>query len=439
MTTVTVTAPASKSLSHRAVICAALTMGRSTLSGVLESDDLERTIAIMNACGATIERTGEGEYSVNGLPGCPVGGTDEPVVLDVGESGTTCRLLTAFVAAGNGDFLITGRGRMHKRPVRPLTDVLEKLGVSIEWKGEPGCPPLLIRAAGLKGDVVDVDMSESSQYLSGMLLASIIARRQMTVGVTGDKVVSWPYVGLTLQAMEAFGAQFRVERLQEDGTWAEVPWREQIAIEPGKVRFHVVPSMILPQSHRVEGDWSNASYFLAAGALGPRPVRVENLLADSLQGDRAILELLARMGAKVGWDNDAVTVSAPEGGLKGIEADMSQCPDLVPTVAALAALADGPTRIFGAAHLRIKESDRIEAVATQLRRIGAQVEEHEDGMTVTPGPLITEPGVLSSFDDHRIAMGLSLFSLRGVRTEFDNPGCVAKSFPGFWEAWKQVV
>ena len=433
-------APASKSVSHRELMAAALAQGVSEVSGVLESQDLERTADILGRMGAQLTRLGPGAFRVRGMAGRPLGGDGEPLPLDVGESGTTCRLITAVAAAGRGSFLVRGRGRMHDRPIGALAEVLTRLGASLAFQEKPGCPPFVLEAAGLSGGVVDVDVSESSQYLSGLLLAAPMASGTLVLNVAGSKVVSWPYVALTLQVLTDYGIAFVVET-RDSGQWSKADWRELREAAPGRVRFIVSPGAYKAQNRRVEGDWSNASYFLAAGAIGPRPVTVSGLRRDSLQGDRVMLDILARMGADVTWDGDAVTVSPAE--LRGLDVDMGACPDIVPTVAVTASLAQGETVIRNVAHLRIKESDRLSAVATELGRFGVSVEVLADGLRIDPSTLPAEPRrepiSCTTYGDHRIAMCLSLLELAGERVALDDPGCVAKSFPEFWDKWRTVV
>lgn len=429
-------APSSKSVSHRAFVCAALAEGESLVTDALESDDLIRTRRCLSACGAGF-RMGPRGWEITGLGGGPRGGDETPADCNVGESGTTCRLLTAVLAAGTGRFLVHGEGRMHDRPIGQLTDALAPLGPRFVWQGRPGYPPFVIETRGLPGGEVGVSLEESSQYLSGILLASPLAASPTTVSVLGDKVVSWPYVSLTLSAMADFGAEVAVETL-EDGVWTRRDFTQVTGVVPGAIRFKVRPGTYRARAYAVEGDWSNASYFLAAGAVGPRPVRVSGLRRDSLQGDRTILDILAAMGATAAWDGQGgVTVSRPEGGLRGVDVDMGHCPDLVPTVCAVAAQAAGTTMIRNVAHLRIKESDRLDACATELRKVGALVETFDDGLAVTPRPI--QPGRavdFSTYGDHRMAMSMSLFELAGVEVRLDKPGCVAKSFPGFWDQWR---
>lgn len=438
---ITLQAPASKSVSHRMMMGAALAQGDSVVTRVLESKDLERTMDILRGAGAGIERLQPGEYAVSGLGGRPRGGKGEPLSCDVHESGTTCRLLTAVLAAGMGRFRIHGAPRMSERPIGELTAALESLGVSFDFEGKIGFPPLVMTTEGLSGGDVSIGMDESSQYLSGVLLAAPLAHAPLTVHIGGKNVVSWPYVALTLQALETFGVPFAVERL-EDGVWNVIDWRTLEQAEPGRVRFRMEPAVYRAGRYAVEGDWSGASYFLAAGAIGPRPVRMEGLRAESLQGDRVMLDILRDMGARIDVEADAVTVHPSA--LHGVDVDMGRCPDLVPTVAVVAAHASGPTRVRNAAHLRIKECDRIAVPAAELAKMGVRSEEHEDGLTVYGDPdLASRLGSLegiafSAHGDHRIAMSLALLELRGGRLVLDNPSCVGKSFPNFWECWDQV-
>lgn len=442
--TVTVTAPPSKSVSHRMLIGAALAAGDSVVEHVLESLDIERTADILRAAGARVERLGEGRFAVTGVAGTPAGGFDAPVSCDVHESGTTCRLLTAVLAAGKGRFRIHGAPRMHERPIGQLVDVLRGLGVRVTYEGRAGCPPLHIDSDGMSGGTTAIGLDESSQYLSGLLLAAPLTGG-LTVEVSGGKVVSWPYVALTLQALEDFGLGFRVEtRGSVHAGWQADDWRALREVRPGLVRFVVPPGVYRAGRYRVEGDWSNVSYFLAAGAVGPRPVRVTGVRIDSLQGDRAMLDILGRMGARFEREDNGV-VALPSD-LNGVEVDMGHCPDLVPTVAVTAAFARGVTRIRNVAHLRIKESDRLSAPAAELRKAGVRVDELDDGLVVHGA--LRRGGVARSGDgkvvpflsygDHRMAMSLALLGFAGVQSVLDDPACVAKSFPHFWNEWEKV-
>ncbi len=438
----TVQAPASKSVSHRMMIGAALANGKSTLSHVLESKDIERTIDILRGVGADIERLAPGEYAVTGVAGKPQGGGEHPLSCDVHESGTTCRLLTAILAAGSGTFRIHGAPRMHERPIGELTTALEKLGATCHFEYKRNFPPLIIKTCGLNGGECLIGMDESSQYLSGILLAAPMAHAPLTVIVGGSKTVSWPYVGLTLNTLKIFGIPFSVE-CKAASTWTKVNWRSLDDVHPGSIRFLLQPAAYQPGSYAVEGDWSGASYLLAAGAIGPESVRVEGLNTHSLQGDRAMLNILQSMGAHVEVEANAVTVFPSH--LHGITVDMNPCPDLVPTVAVLAAFAEGITTITNVAHLRIKESDRIAAPAAELARVGIRTQQHADGLSIEGHGQALQTTTqhiqaisFSAHGDHRIAMSLALLELYGGKITLDDPLCVRKSFPDFWDIWEQI-
>lgn len=462
---VAVTAPASKSVSHRYLIGAALADGVSTVRHTLESRDLECTRAILRAAGASMEQLPEstpasGAWRVTGMAGKPRGGAaDAPLSCNVEESGTTCRLLTAVLAAGTGAFRIHGAPRMHERPIGELTDTLRELGLDVTFEGKPGCPPVVLHAQGLNpslcGGAVTLGMAISSQYFSGLLLAAPMGKAPLAITLGGEKAVSWPYVGLTLQCLTDYGIDFDVAtRPDAQAGWTLLPpgaWRGLKAAHPGCLRVTVRPGAYRAGDYVVEGDWSGASYLLAAGALGLRPVRVKGLRADSLQGDRAMLDILRKMGARLSIAADAVTVYPSA--LHGVELDMGDCPDLVPTVAMLAAFAQGSTRIRNVAHLRFKESDRISAPARELAKTGVTVDELSDGMLVhglagrgngkPDHPCLPHGITLSAHNDHRIAMALALLDLRQpearVRNLLDDPTVVRKSFPQFWNIWEQLA
>ncbi len=435
----TITAPPSKSVSHRAVIAASLAAGTSRLSGLLDSQDISRTRDCMAAMGAEFLPQTDGSVIVSGTAGRPQGGdpeTGEVVVLDVGESGTTCRLLVAVAAAGRGVFEIRGHGRMHDRPIGELINALLPAGVTARYLEKPDCPPVVLATRGLAGGALSISLEDSSQYLSGLLLAAPLFQAPTRIEISGEKTVSWPYVAITLSTLADFGIPFAVMQRQDDA-WTTVDWKTLADVVPGRIRFDMTPATYRPRSYAVEADWSSASYFLAAGAVGKAPVTVAGLRADSLQGDRAILDILGRMGARIEHGEDGITVSP--GALRGQELDMGRCPDLVPTVAVAACFATGETVIKNVAHLRIKESDRIEAVAANCARAGAGVTSLPDGLRITPGPLPGGTRVeLSAFNDHRLAMSAALFELAGIDVALDNPACVAKSFPTFWEKWAAV-
>lgn len=455
-------APGSKSLSHRAIIGAALASGESTISGMLESDDTARTLDVFKACGAIVQRLAPGSYKIQGINGAPHNNNPEqdPLICEMGESGTSCRVLTPILAAGQGSFKVQGQGRLHKRPLGELVETLRELGSLIEYMEEPNCPPLLIKACGLGSgnkakDVLahcGISCDRSSQYLSGMLLAAPLIQGKaqgLCIKLEGKKAVSWPYVSLTLQTLQNFGLSFTVESLDDKGFWQKTDWRNLVEAVPGKLRFIVLKGEYQKRNLEVEGDWSGASYLLSAGAIGPAPVRVQGLRSNSLQGDKAIIDILAAMGAKIKWEGNSVTVSpAP---LRGITVDMGDCPDLVPTVLSVAAHATGETLITNVAHLKIKESDRMAAPAEELARLGIKVILDDSSMRLIPNyEALLKPKseqIFSAHGDHRLAMGLSLLGLPsgphgkrlpGFDVQIDDRKCVTKSFPNFWEEWDKI-
>ena len=439
--TLQVRAPASKSISHRMLIAAALAPGHSVVRHVLDCVDLERTRAILTDAGARIEPLGAGDWRVEGMTEGPRGSlsANAPLSCDVHESGTTCRLLSAVLSAGRGYFRIHGVPRMHERPLGALIEALRSQGVDCRCEVREGYPPLRLCAAGLPGGDVRLRMDESSQYLSGMLLAAPFCRTPLRLSLTGEKAVSWPYVGLTLQTLEDFGLHVLVEERRSGGIWQSADWRKLASVRPADIRLTVQPGRYACGEHTVEGDWSGASYLLAAGAVGLHPLCVTGLRQNSLQGDRAIAEILRAMGAPVEWTPEGVRVSPAA--LHGVDVDMGDCPDLVPTVAALAAVAGGVTRIRNVAHLRFKESDRLRASAGELRRAGVTVDEFEDGLAVHGlgrQPTVPQGTVFQTHNDHRIAMSMALFGLGEQPVVVDNPSVVNKSFPRFWEVWSML-
>jgi len=444
-----VNAPASKSISHRMLVAACLASGKSRLKGVLESADTKATSEILSSLGAEIKWEG-GDVLVEGLGGRIEHLGAEPLDCCVHDSGTSCRLLTAVLAAGKGRFRIHGSSRMSERPMRALTDALEKLGSKIIFEKKPGYLPFVLVAEGLDrkgrtlthGSELTVDTSQTSQYLSGLLLAAPLGRglHLVPVAQAADKLVSWSYAQLTLQALQTFGIGFQLAKRDDPGgVWRAVEWDGRINPESGLWRISVEQGSFEPGDYQVEGDFSNASYFLAAGALGKRPVRVANLNPMSMQGDRMIVSILRRMGAMVTVLDTGIEIAPPNGKLKGVDVNMGDCPDIVPTVAALAAFAEGPTLISGVAHLRIKESDRIAAPAAELRKVGCEVRELPDGMMIIPPAQLKAPDEpFETYNDHRMAMSMALFSCAGFDVQIKDPGCVGKSFPGFWDEWAKI-
>ena len=398
----TVPAPPSKSLTHRALVAAALAQGCSLIQDPLLSDDTRLTCDGLSRLGVRI-RYRDGSFVVEGDGVLPGSGE----VLDLGNSGTSLRLLASVAALGRSPVTLTGSARMQERPVGPLGDALARLGARVRYAARPGCPPVEVTGP-LRGGSVSVDGSVSSQFVSSLMLAGPRTPEGIEVRVDGTPV-SRNYLDLTVQVMARFGAV--VER-------------------EGYRRFLAPPGAYMGTAYRVEGDWSSASYLFALAAVLGGRVTVPNLDPASAQGDRRFVEAIAAMGCRVTSGPSGVTV-ARDGPLGGIEVDMSSAPDTVQTLAVVAAFAESPTRITGIGHLRFKESDRLAVTADRLRHLGAGATVENDALVVTPAPL--HGGVVDPVDDHRTAMAFAVLGLAAGNVTIADPGCVAKSWPGFWD------
>lgn len=405
--------PGSKSITQRALIAAALAEGESRLLGPLASEDTHYTAMALRAMGIEV-REEEGSWRVGGQ-----GGRIATPAADIflGNNGTATRFLTSVAALGQGEFRITGEARMAERPIQPLLDALLGWGVDIRSINGTGCPPLAIKAAGVAGGKTVLPEGKSSQYLSSLLLIAPYARRLAELEVRGE-VYSKPYVTMTLAVMAAFGVK--------------VEARADLSA------FAVPPGAYQPREYRVEGDASSASYFWAAAAVSGGRVTVSNVPHPSLQGDTALVEMLARMGCRVERSGRGITVAGPPR-LTGIEVDMADCPDVAPTLAVVAACAHGRTVIKNIAHLRIKECDRLHVMAVELSKLGARVEEGPDFLLIEgAGATVLHGAEIETYHDHRIAMCFAVAGLvvPGVRVHGEE--CVAKSFPDFWERWEKL-
>ena len=406
----TVTVPGSKSLTNRALVCAALAGGSSTIDGALVADDTEAMRTALAALGAGIARDrSSGRLLVTGTGGRLRPGPRE---LDVRLSGTASRFLLPVVALGEGEYRVDGAPPLRARPMGPVLDGIRSLGAEVRAEGRPGHLPVTVVApGGLEGGEVAVAGDTSSQFLSGLLLAAPYARGGVRLRLT-TALVSRPYVELTRAVMGAFGVDVTGEA---GGPVLDVP--------PGRYRG---------TAYAVEPDASTASYFLAAAALVGGRVTVAGLGAGARQGDARLADLLAAMGAEVERTGTATTVVGT-GRLQGLGAvDLSDMPDMAQTVAALAPFADGPTEVTGVGFIRGHETDRIAAVVAELGRLGVRAEATDDGFVVQPGT--PRPARIATYDDHRMAMSFALVGLRVPGVEIEDPGCVAKTFPGFWDA-----
>ncbi len=429
--------PGSKSITNRALICAALAEGTSKLVGVLDSEDTRMMIESLKQLGfklnadlanATLEIEGQGGV-------IPAHEAD----LYIANSGTSVRFLTALAALGYGRFRLHGTPRMHERPIQDLIDPLAQLGVRAECETGNGCPPVVIHADGLPGGMAKLRGGVSSQFLSGLLMAAPYATRPVEL-IIEDALVSKPYVEMTLAVMRSFGIDVPSTNLHH------------FQIAPGKYRAL--------KTYEIEPDASAASYFFAAAAITGGEITVEGLTRGSLQGDVAFCDCLGQMGCEIKVQGSAsdpkppalpggratnqhtphsITVTGPPPGkkLRGITVNMNAISDTVQTLAAVALFADGPTTITGVAHIRHKETDRIGNLAIELRKLGATVDELPDGLRITPGPL--HGAIVATYDDHRMAMSLSLVGLRLPGVWIENPKCTEKTYPAYFQDLSKLV
>src|SRR3989442_2977446 len=419
----TVKMPGSKSISNRVLLLAALSEGETRVEDLLDSDDTRVMLEALARLGVGIERQSDDSAVVHGVGGSfPVKSAE----LRLGNAGTAFRPLAAALALAGGEYRLSGAPRMHERPIGDLVDALRRLGARIEYSGTEGFPPLVVHAGRIRaGDKVRVRGDVSSQYLSALLMALPMTGTQTEIEVEGE-LISKPYVEITLNLMRRFGVE--VER---DG-WKTFTVPAKRYASPGEIR--------------IEGDASSASYFLAAGAIsglsGGGLVRVEGVGRASIRGDVGFAEVLERMGAAISMGEDWIESAAgaearARGKLKALDADLNHIPDAAMTAAVAALFADGPSTIRNIASWRVKETDRIAAMATELRKLGAAVEEGGDSIRVTP-PAALKPATIATYDDHRIAMSFSLAALGGIKLRINDPGCVGKTFPEYFEVLASV-
>jgi 3-phosphoshikimate 1-carboxyvinyltransferase len=401
-----VSIPGSKSITNRAMILAAMAQGRSVLDSVLLSDDTRYMSDALRVLGFIVEVDEDAHrITVGGRGGViPAHGGE----IFVGGAGTVMRFLVAMVTLGEGRFRIDGNQRMRQRPIGPQLDAMQRLGASVYSERDNNCPPVIVDAsrARFEGGETSIDARVSSQFVSAMLMPAPIWKAGLKLRVIGD--AARPFIDMTLRLMEAWGTNNSVEG-------------DQIVV-PGAQWYRA-------QRFAVEPDASSATYFAAAAALIGGAVKIEGLSSNSVQGDLGFLGVLQRMGARVSWHRDYVEVVGT-GQLAGVDVAMNAMPDMVPTLAAIAPFASSPTKIRNVAFIRHHESDRIRVLATELRRIGADVSETEDGLEIRPSTM--RPAPIETYDDHRIAMSFAVLGLKLPGTKIKNPGCVAKTFPDFF-------
>ncbi|HNZ64679.1 MAG TPA: 3-phosphoshikimate 1-carboxyvinyltransferase [Smithella sp.] len=401
--------PGSKSLSQRALVAAALAEGDSLIGNVLVSQDTAYLMEGLRALGATIEARKNG-FSVSGIAG---GLANNGRELFLGNNGTALRFLTALVCLGRGQYILTGEKRLCERPVGALADALKTMGVDIVTRNE--CPPVRINADGLAGGRVTLRDIESSQYVSALLLCAPYTAKGIDLNLEGG-VVSTPYIDLTIAVMKDFGADIR---------------------QTGTYEYHVKAGKIYRgRQYIVEGDASSASYFFMAAALLKKTIRVEGIQRESKQGDIRLLNVLEKLGCRVQSENNAVEITGNDLPGGDLVFDLNDMPDMVPTLAVLSAFRRGQTIISNVAHLRIKESNRLAAMVTELNRCGIEAQERSDGMIIHGGKM--HPATIETYNDHRIAMSFAIAGLvvRGI--DISDKKCVDKSFPSFWEELKKL-
>ncbi len=397
-----VAVPGSKSYTHRIFIAAALANGSSTVVNALDSEDTRLTLGALVQMGATTDN--RRPVVIGGFGGRPRPCTSP---LYLGNSGTSVRLLTGITALGKGRYHLTGTDRMGQRPIADLLESLAQIGVPTRCEKANGCPPLTVEGGRITGHSLKIKCSESSQYLSALLLMAPCTARGLDIEVDGDPV-SKPYIDMTVAIMNRFGIE---------------------VVRSGYNRFTVAGNQqYRPGTYTVEPDCSQASYFWGAAAITGSAIKVKSLNHETRQGDIRLVQVLEEMGCTVSREPDGITVTG--GRLRGVTVDMGDMPDMVPTLAVVAAFAAGKTTITNVAHLRGKESDRLLAVATELGKMGIETQCRKAGIVVNGG---TPQGAeIETYNDHRIAMSFAMAGLKAPGTVIRDPGCVEKSFPEFW-------
>ena len=399
--------PGSKSLSNRILLLSMLAEGKTEIQNLLDSDDVRRMVEALETLGIQLEENrAENLITVSGTSGIiPV----KEATLMLGNAGTAIRPLTAAMTLGHGRFVLDGVQRMRERPIIDLINGLSQLGANLRCINGTDCPPVEVIAEGLPGGITRLSGAVSSQYLTAILLAAPYADKEVQIEIT-DKLVSVPYVEMTLRLMQSFGVSVNHENFR----LFHIP--RQTYRSPGNIF--------------VEGDASSASYFLAGAAITKGSVTVKGCGTDSLQGDARFAEVLEKMGAKVEWEPQQVKLTGNS--LNGIDVDMNQMPDAAMTLAVAALFASGPTAIRNIYNWRVKETERLQAVSTELRKLGAEVEEGYDYLVIQPPEQIRKAEI-DTYDDHRMAMAFSLAACGSSPVTINNPGCVSKTFPDYFE------
>lgn len=412
----TVQLPGSKSISNRTLLLAALSEGETEIRDLLKSDDTDRMLEALGSLGVHLSKIGENDYKVQGVAG---NFPNKQADLFLGNAGTAFRPLTAALALAGGTYKLHGVPRMHERPIGDLVDALRQIGADISYLGQDGFPPLLIKPAQLKAaETIKIRGDVSSQFLTALLMALPMTGKETQIELVSE-LISKPYIEITLKLMAQFGVN-----VKRDG------W-EKFTVPVGQYKS---PGRIF-----VEGDASSASYFLAAGALGAGPIRVQGVGANSIQGDVAFADALADIGVTITKGDNWIEASALALPLKAFDRDFNHIPDAAMTLAVVALFCDGPSRLTNIASWRVKETDRIAAMATELRKLGAIVEEGPDWLKITPVKNLIANAAIDTYDDHRMAMCFSLASFGGVPVRINDPKCTAKTFPTYFDVFASVV
>ncbi len=406
--------PGSKSVSNRALLLAALAKGTTRLTNLLDSDDIRHMLNALSKLGVNYQLSEDKTV-------CEVQGLGKPFTVDqvqelfLGNAGTAMRPLAAALCLGSGEYMLTGEPRMKERPIGHLVNALRQAGADIEYLENEDYPPLRIKGTGLESGTVEIDGSISSQFLTAFLMSAPLAKGDITIKIIGD-LVSKPYIDITLHIMQQFGVQVENHNYQE------------FVIRAGQ-------SYIAPGNFLVEGDASSASYFLAAAAIKGGEIKVTGIGKNSIQGDIQFADALEKMGAEIEWGDDYVI--SRRGELNAVDMDFNHIPDAAMTIATTALFAKGTTAIRNVYNWRVKETDRLSAMATELRKVGAEVEEGDDYIIITPPEKLTHAAI-DTYDDHRMAMCFSLVALSDTPVTINDPKCTSKTFPDYFDKFASL-
>ncbi len=410
----TVHLPGSKSISNRVLLLAALAQGETQISNLLHSDDIEHMLNALTALGVSYQLSDcKSKCVVQGLGG--LFKHPAPLELFLGNAGTAMRPLTAALAASNVDVTLTGEPRMYERPIGHLVDALRQLGADIDYLQQDGFPPLRIRGKALQAGRISIDGSISSQFLTAVLMIAPLLPADSEIEIIGD-LVSKPYIDITLALMSRFGVEVENQNYQR-------------FVIRGQQQYQS------PGHWLVEGDASSASYFLAAAAIGGS-IKVTGIGKHAVQGDIRFADALEAMGATVEWGDDYISVTRNQ--LNGIDRDYNAIPDAAMTIATTALFAKGPTLIRNVYNWRVKETDRLHAMATELRKVGAEIEEGDDYIKVTP-PAVIQHASIATYNDHRMAMCFSMLAFADCGVTIEDPDCTRKTFPQYFEVFSGLA